>query len=154
MCLLILTPFLRKENGIKGNMVAFWKTTLCCSTESLFLQPRWAGKKKRETAFFPIAISLESDNVFKEKENSWNACVCVCLYLSVCLCMCGLIRALSRGCILLSSESCQQMKVNGAASINSHSLPTSHRHGLDRHPSKVWLLSSSTSFLKNPPGGF
>lgn len=81
MCLLILTPFLRRKmNTIKGRVaepVAFWKTTLCCS-EPRQQQNHFScslvglGEKKKDCVL-SYTISLKSDNVFKgEKKASCN----------------------------------------------------------------------------------
>lgn len=58
-----------------------------------------------------------------------TAVVCLCLCVCVCVCIClsvhvGTDQGFIGGCIMLSSESCQQVEVNGAGSINTLSLPT------------------------------
>lgn len=77
MCLLILTPFLRRKmNTIKGRVaepVAFWKTTLCCSEprqQQNHFSCSLVGLGEKKDCVLSYTISLKSDNVFKGEKKS------------------------------------------------------------------------------------
>lgn len=146
MCLLILTPFLRRKmNTIKGRVAEpvafFWKTTLCCSEprqQQNHFSCSLAGLGEKKDCVLSYTISLKSDNVFKGRKSQLQ-------YEEKGAG--GLIGALSRECVLLSSESCQQMEVDGVDKRPPAATPYP-----PPPPVEVWLPTSSAYFLNNPPG--